>query len=84
MLKCKSATKNLTHILCSAQEKKDSEAKLAEALAEQEQLKQDMARMYDIRRYDTNFMADAVTFLKKTTGNAGGPRSSMVGAPKRT
>ena len=43
-----------------------------------------MARMYDIRRYDTNFLADAVTFLKKTTGGQGGPRSSMVAAPKRT
>lgn len=41
-----------------------------------------MARMYDITRYDTNFMADAVTFLKKES--AAGLRSSMVSAPKRT
>jgi len=44
-----------------------------------------MARMYDIRRYDTNFMADAVAFLKKNKdGAAGGPTSSMLNNSKRS
>ena len=44
-----------------------------------------MARMYDIRRYDTNFMSDAIVFMKKGTGDgvSAGPTSSMVNAPKR-
>ena len=45
-----------------------------------------MERMYDIRRYDTNFMSDAIIFLKtnRTGGMTGGPQSSMLNSSKRS
>ena len=45
-----------------------------------------MERMYDVRRYDTNFMSDAVIFLKTNKAGAatGGPQSSMLNNSKRS
>ena len=40
--------------------------------------------MYDIRRFDTNFMADAVTFLKKNKAGAQAGASPAVDNTKRS
>ena len=49
-----------------AQEKEEALKQIESAHNETYQIRQDLSRVYDIRRYDSNFMTDAVVFLKRS------------------
>lgn len=77
-------TETIEQIEKDGEEKtKTYEKNLEEANTQTEQVKKDMQRFYDIRRFDTNFVLDAISYLKPEAKTAApGPARKSGGKGK--